>query len=126
MTAPLHLLYVDDDPDIRTIVQLALGLDPAIRLSLAGSGVEALALLGEGLRPDAVLLDVMMPGPDGPALFDTLRRGAGWDEMPVLFVTARGRRRDIEALEQQGARGVILKPFDPVGLAAEIRALLSA
>ncbi|TCP34769.1 response regulator [Sphingomonas sp. BK235] len=121
MIAPLHLLFVDDDPDIRTIVELALGLDPTIALHAAASAREALALAAAS-RFDAALLDVTMPDMDGPALFTALRAYA--PRLPVIFMTAHGRDHEVAALRTLGAAGVIVKPFEPLSLAAELRALL--
>ncbi|MBY9064806.1 response regulator [Sphingomonas yunnanensis] len=119
---PLRLLFVDDDPDIRTIVELALGLDPTIELGVAASASEALSALAAA-RPDAALLDVSMPDMDGPTLLVALHdRVPG---LPVIFMTAHGRERGVAALRAIGARGVIVKPFDPLSLSAQIRALLS-
>jgi DNA-binding response OmpR family regulator len=118
----LRLLFVDDDPDIRIIVELALGLDPTIELRVTASADEALKALA-ATQPDAALLDVSMPDIDGPALLAALHdRRPG---LPVIFMTAHGRERDVAALRALGARGVIVKPFDPLSLSAQIRALLS-
>ncbi len=121
---PLVLLYVDDDDDIRTVVTLALSLDPAIALHVAASGQEALTAVAEGLYPDAIVLDVMMPGLDGPAVMERLRAMPAGATVPVIFMTARGRQADLDFYRARGAAGVIMKPFDPLTLAAEVRALL--
>lgn len=120
----LALLYVDDDADIRTVVSMALGLDPGITLQAAGSGAEVLTVLAAGYRPDAVVLDVMMPGMDGPALLERLRAWPATARVPVIFMTARGRQADIDFYTARGAAGVIVKPFDPLTLAAQVRAFL--
>ncbi|WP_390548663.1 response regulator [Qipengyuania sp. MTN3-11] len=70
----LTILYVDDDPDIRTIVSLALGRDPAIRAIGAASGPEALTLIENGLNPDGILLDVMIGETNGVELYGELRK----------------------------------------------------
>ncbi|MBB3691931.1 response regulator [Sphingomonas sp. BK580] len=119
---PLRLLFVDDDPDIRTIVELALGLDPTVQLHVAASASEALNAMA-AWSPDAALLDVSMPDMDGPALLAALHDRAL--DLPAIFMTAHGRERDVAALHAIGARGVIVKPFDPLSLSARIRALLS-
>ena len=124
MTA-LSILYVDDDPDIRTIVALALSIDPEITVRLAASAAEALAALAQGIPPDVALLDVMMPDMDGAALVERLRATPATATLPVVFVTARARAADIRRYREQGAIGVIPKPFDPVTLAREIRALVN-
>lgn len=123
---PLQVLYVDDEPDIREIAALALGLDPGISTHLADSGVEALRLLREeAVCPDAVMLDVMMPGMDGPAVLAALRQAPATAALPVVFITARTQAQDRERLLQLGAVAVIAKPFDPMTLAAELRAALA-
>jgi two-component system OmpR family response regulator len=123
----LHILCVDDDPDIRTIAVMALGLDPSMDVRSASSGTEALALLDDaGWRPDVVLLDVMMPGMDGPAVLATIRGRSDTAALPVIFMTARARKADVDAYRDIGAIGVIVKPFDPLALAGEVRALIGA
>jgi len=125
MTDRIKLLYVDDDIDIRTVATLALGLDGAIFTRPAESGSEALAMLHDGVwRPDAVLLDVMMPGMDGPAFLDEVRRIPGLEAIPVVFMTARSMQADVNRYYALGAAGVIIKPFDPLRLAGEVRTLI--
>jgi CheY-like chemotaxis protein len=125
MAGPIKLLCVDDDPDIRTIAVLALGLDPSISVRAASSGMEALALLRtDRWRPDAVLLDVMMPGMDGPAVLAAVRELGGYTDLPVIFMTARAGKADLESYHALGANGVIVKPFDPLHLAEDVRALV--
>jgi CheY-like chemotaxis protein len=127
MTDRIDLLYVDDDIDIRTVATLALGLDGAISTRPAESGAEALAMLHDGnWRPDAVLLDVMMPGMDGPAFLAEVRRLPGLETIPVIFMTARSMQADVAHYYALGAAGVIVKPFDPLRLAEEVRALIEA
>jgi two-component system, OmpR family, response regulator len=122
----LHILYVDDDADIRTIVEMSLSLDPGIKLTVCGSGFEALALVDAELRPDVAVLDLMMPGMDGLELLDALRAREGLAHLPVIFITARGRQRDLDMLTERGALGIIVKPFDPMGLAQQVRSLLAS
>jgi CheY-like chemotaxis protein len=118
MTA--KLLYVDDDPDIRAIVALALELDGHYAVTLAASGPEAIDLVAEGLEPDTIVLDMMMPGMDGLAVMERLRAIVP-EGLPILFMTAKGRQADVASYRAQGARGVIVKPFDPLLLGAQIR-----
>lgn len=122
MTGALRLLFVDDDPDIRTIVTLALELDPALVPVAVGTPDAALALVVGGPAFDAALLDVSMPAMDGPALLAALR--AIVPDLPVIFMTAHGRAHELAALHAAGAAGVIVKPFDPLTLAAQVRGLL--
>lgn len=127
MTAPFKILCVDDDPDIRTIAVMALGLDPTLQVQAASSGSEALAVLrGDDWRPDAVLLDVMMPEMDGLATLAAIRSLGGYADLPVIFMTARARKEDLDSYRSRGATGVIVKPFDPLHLAEDVRALIES
>ncbi len=125
MTRPLDILCVDDDPDIRTIAVMALGLDPAMTIRAVASGAEAVALLrGDTWRPDGILLDVMMPTMDGPDTLAAIRALGGYADMPIIFMTARARKADLDGYNALGANGVIVKPFDPMHLAEDVRALI--
>lgn len=121
---PLLVLYVDDDKDIRHIVKLSLALDSAIDLRIYADGPEALDAIGsDEWRPDLVMLDVMMPKMDGPTLMTAIKAYAGFDDVPFIFVTARAREADVQRYYDAGAAGVILKPFDPLSLASNIRSI---
>ncbi|CAN5177859.1 response regulator [soil metagenome] len=128
MTADrVRVLYVDDEADIRTIVQIALRLDPGMEVKLAASGAEALALIGQdGWTPDIALIDVMMPGLTGMELVERVRDDPTMAGMPILFVTASARSSDIARYIGAGAVGVISKPFDPLTLAAHVRRHLAS
>lgn len=121
----LEVLYVDDDDDIRHIVELALGLDPGINVRIVSSGAEALVELDRSGAPDVILLDVMMPVIDGPMLLGLLRERPDTANTPVIFMTAKTRPADVADYRARGAIGVVMKPFDPVGLADEIRGKLA-
>jgi len=125
MTRPLKILCIDDDPDIRTIAVMALGLDSAMTIRAAASGAEAVALLrSDAWRPDGILLDVMMPGMDGPATLAAIRALGGYADVSVIFMTARARQADLDGYTLLGANGVIVKPFDPMHLAEDVRTLV--
>jgi len=119
MTA-IRILHVDDEPDIREVVELSLGLDPDFEMRNCGSGKEALAVAAEW-QPDIMLLDVMMPVMDGPATLLQLRDNARTASTPVIFMTARAQAREVDHFRSLGAVGVIPKPFDPMTLAASVR-----
>jgi len=123
MTA-LTVLHVDDEPDIREVAAFALELDPDIVLSAAPSGEAALQTLEAGLRPDVILLDVMMPRLDGPGTLERLRTIPGLETTPVIFMTARVQASECDRYIGLGAVGVITKPFDPMTLAEQVRDLL--
>ena len=119
----MRVLYVDDESDIREIAQLALELDPAIRVRTAATGAEAIAL-AESFAPDLVLLDVMMPEMDGVATLAQLRSHEVTRRTPVIFITARTQASEVLRFKCLGALAVIPKPFDPMRLAAQVRALM--
>lgn len=121
----LAILHVDDEPDIREVAAFSLELDPGITLTTAESGETALELLQGGMRPDVILLDVMMPRLDGPGTLLQLRTLPGLEATPVIFMTARVQASEQDRYLALGAIGVIVKPFDPMTLAAQVRALLA-
>ncbi len=119
---PQTVLYVDDEPDIRLIVRMALGLAGGVRVETAESGQRALSIM-EGLQPDLVLLDVMMPTLDGPGTLMRMRSIPALEHIPVIFMTANAMPQEVARFKQMGAVGVIAKPFDPMKLAQEVLAL---
>jgi two-component system OmpR family response regulator len=123
MRSPLQrLLYVDDDPDIQIIASMALIEIGGLDLLMCSSGAEALTRYA-GYAPQLLLLDVMMPGMDGPATLDALRRLPGWADTPAVFVTAKVRNQERQRYLDLGAVEVIPKPFDPMTLADQLRAV---
>jgi CheY-like chemotaxis protein len=116
----LRVLHVDDEPDIRDVVEMALDLDPSFTVRGCASGGEAIAVAAEW-NPDLILLDVMMPGMDGPTTLAQLRQAPKTAGIPIVFMTARAQPRELEQFVSLGAEGVIAKPFDPMTLAASVR-----
>jgi CheY-like chemotaxis protein len=115
-----HVAYVDDDPDILTIAEI--GLATAGRLNVAlihGPGLALEQLVRAA--PDLVLLDVMMPGIDGPTLLQAIHRHPLLARTPVIFMTARVQPRELAHYMALGAIGVISKPFDVMTLADDVR-----
>jgi two-component system, OmpR family, response regulator len=116
------VLYVDDDPDICEVVKTTLCLIAGLTVRTAGSGEQAIDLAYE-LRPDLVLMDVMMPGLDGPSTLKRMREHALLADIPVIFLTAKVLPAEVAHFLQLGAIGVIGKPFDPLKLCDELFAL---
>lgn len=121
----LRILHVDDEPDIREVAAISLMIDPTIEIRSAGSGLEALEILEGGWTPDVIMLDVMMPGLDGPGSLARIRQLADHETTPVLFMTARAQAHEQARLMGLGAVGVIIKPFDPMSLAQLVRSHLA-
>ena len=117
----LTILHVDDEPDIREVAAFALEMDSEIEVTSAASGREALKAIEDGLAPDVVLLDVMMPELDGPGTLLELRRLPGFSHTPVIFMTARAQSHELDRFLGLGAVAVIIKPFDPMTLGRQVR-----
>lgn len=120
MSAPTlkRVLYVEDDPDIRTVAVMALEIVGGLEVRACDSGTTAAQVTD--FSPDLLLIDVMMPGMDGPTTLAHLRAIAAFATVPAMFFTAKVRPDEIARLMDLGAIGVIAKPFDPMGLAKEI------
>ena len=116
------VLYVDDDADICSVVRATLQLVPGLTIQTADSGERAIDMAYDR-RPELVLMDVMMPGLDGPSTFERMRQGALLANIPVIFMTAKVLPVEVAQLLQLGAIGVIVKPFDPLKLYQELCAL---
>jgi two-component system OmpR family response regulator len=120
----VKILVVDDEPDIRRIARLSLARLGGMEVIEASNGDEGLSRAREE-RPDAILLDVMMPGRDGPSTLAALRADAVTAAIPVVFLTAKAMKAEVDRLRSMGATGVLTKPFDPLTLAADLRAALA-
>jgi two-component system, OmpR family, response regulator len=121
----LHrILFVEDDPDIQTVARMALEALGGFTVLACSSGAEALAKV-DGFVPDLVLLDVMMPGMDGPTTLEALRQRAACREVPIVFMTAKVQAQELAFYRELGAEEVIAKPFDPMVLAERVRAIWS-
>jgi CheY-like chemotaxis protein len=118
-----HILLIDDEEDIREVVALSLETVAGWRVTSAGSGQQGMEL-ARTASPDAVLLDVMMPGQDGPATLRLLQSDTTTARIPVIFLTAKVQSLERERLRGAGAAGFLSKPFNPMTLAAEISEIL--
>lgn len=119
----MSVLIIDDEADIRLIAQLSLEAVGGFQVHLASSAVDGM-LLAQEHRPEVILLDMMMPEMDGLSALAEIRRTVGISDIPVVFMTARAQRHEIEHYLQMGALGVIQKPFDPMTLATDVRRIL--
>ena len=117
-----RVLFVEDEADIREIIELALGTVGGLALRPCASGEDAVGAI-DAFRPDLILLDVMMPGLDGPTTLRRLRANREHAGIPAIFMTAKAQRHEVEHFVALGAAGVIAKPFDPMTLAEQLRAI---
>ncbi len=115
-----RILHVDDDPLMRDVVEIALGLEPAFALMTCATGAEAV-VAAPGWAPDLLLCDVMMPDMDGPAVLAALRENPETAKIPVVFMTAAAQPQDLERFKSLGAAATIAKPFDPATFADTVR-----
>jgi DNA-binding response OmpR family regulator len=119
----MRVLVVDDSAVIRALATYGLADVAGWQVVEADSGPEALRMAATE-SPEAILLDVVMPGMDGTETLSELRAGAGTREIPVIFVTAKDDPADHERFERLGAAGVIAKPFEVAQLAGQVTAIL--
>ena len=118
-----RVLLIDDDELIREVTELSLGRVGGWAVITARSGEEGLskAVIEQ---PDAILLDVMMPGLDGPGTLERLKADPATAAIPVIFLTAKVRRAGPRPWADLGVAGVLVKPFDPLRLASQVAAVL--
>jgi len=114
------ILCVEDEADIQAVAKVALEAIGNFTVQMCSSGQEALDTL-PGYAPDLILLDVMMPGMDGPTTLEAVRKLDGYADIPVIFMTAKVMESDREHYMHLGAAGIIAKPFDPMTLTNQIR-----
>lgn len=120
MTGLNRVMHVEDDPSIRAIAKIAIETVGGLTLLSCASGEEALQKV-QDFSPELILLDVMMPGMDGPSTLARLATLVDLGKVPVLFMTAKVQSSEIAALLALGAAGVVTKPFDPMQLADDLR-----
>jgi len=116
-----NILHVEDDEDIRSIALMALQTIGGFNVVQCSSGQDAVKKVQE-FTPDLFLLDVMMPGMSGIETQEALRKMPRFADTPVIFMTAKAHREEIDAFKGSGAIDVITKPFDPVTLSDQVRA----
>ena len=118
-----RILIIDDEDDIREVAALSLETVAGWEVIAAASGAQGLARAVEH-KPDAILLDVMMPGMDGPTTFRELRKDPATAKIPVLLLTAKVQSSDQRRFADLGVEGVLFKPFDPLTLHIQIATAL--
>lgn len=117
-----RILYAEDEPDIQAVAKLALEMVGGFKVLICHSGSETLERV-KGFAPDLILLDVMMPGMDGPSTLQRLRANPATAAIPVVFLTAKVQPAEVLQYREMGALDAIAKPFDPMTLAADVRSI---
>ncbi len=124
MAELIRILHVEDARSIQAVARMALETLGGFEVLSCLSGQDALDQV-QGFNPDFILLDVMMPGMDGPETLSKLRELVDIEQIPVAFMTAKVQPQEVKQYRQLGAREVIVKPFDPMTLAAQVRDIWS-
>ena len=117
-----RICYVEDDEDIQRIVRMSLERIGKLTVDIVSDPLTAIERM-KSFKPELVMLDWMMPGLDGPALFRKMREVAETRDLPVVFITAKASERELNELRSLGAIGTISKPFSPKDLPDQLRAL---
>jgi CheY-like chemotaxis protein len=118
-----RILIIDDEDDIREVAALSLEAVAGWEVAMASSGAQGVARAAE-YHPDAILLDVMMPGMDGPSTFRELRKNPMTAKIPVVLLTAKVQSNDQRRFADLGVEAVLLKPFYPHTLSTQIAGVL--
>ena len=118
-----RILVVDNEPAIQEVAQISLETVAGWDVTIAGSGLEGL-VAAERDRPDAILLDVMMPDMDGLDTFSRLQANPATRSIPVILLTAKVQTTDRQNYRKLGIRSTIAKPFSPLELAQQIATTL--
>ena len=121
----MKILVIDDDDFVRMLTRVSLSKVGGMDVTEASSGPEGLVAAAQN-RPDVILLDVMMPGMDGPATFNALQATTSTAGIPVIFLTAKAMPSEQARLSELGAIAVFTKPFDPLTLSTEVRRAVDA
>ena len=117
------VLIIDDEDDIREVAALSLEATSDWVIHTAASGKEGIAAASVK-QPDAILMDVMMPGMDGPTTFRQMQENVRVSHIPVVLLTAKVQGVDQRRFAGLGVAGVLFKPFDPITLASQLSTLL--
>src|SRR3989304_4367223 len=119
------VLLAEDEEDIQKVAQISLQFRGGWEVSLATDGEECLAKAASD-RPDLILLDCMMPRLDGYETCRRLKADPSLRDIPVIFLTAKSQDAEVRKGLALGAVGYLIKPFNPMSLAAEIREILES
>lgn len=119
---PNRILCIDDDPYILKVTAGSLEIVGGMQVALCESGEEGLQIAHE-MKPDLMLVDVMMPNMNGLAVLEKVLADEDLCKIPVVLMTARTREKEVDQYLKEGATAVISKPFDPMTLPGELTAI---
>lgn len=121
----LHVLHIEDQPDIQTILRLTLQASKQFKVDGAATGEAGLKMAAD-LKPDLIILDFTLPDMNGAQVLEGLRANSASKNIPVILLTALTEVIDMERCRALGALDVIIKPFSPRTIAAQIQGLFAA
>jgi CheY-like chemotaxis protein len=119
----MKVLVIEDEDDIREVACMCLADDDTIEVIEAGCGREGIQKAQEE-KPDVILMDVMMPDMDGKETFRLLGSDPATSAIPVIFLTAKAMTSEVSELKALGAKGILVKPFDPLALPSQIKEIM--
>jgi CheY-like chemotaxis protein len=114
-----RILIIDDEDDIREVAALSLEATAGWKTLTASSGAQGIEI-ATAEQPDAILMDVMMPGTDGPTTYKAMQAIPAIAHIPVLLLTAKVQGVDKRRFADLGVSAILFKPFDPLTLAEQI------
>jgi len=117
------ILCIEDEPDIRKMIKISLQFKAGYEVLLAGDGFLGIEIAEKEI-PDLILLDVRMPDLGGYETCRRLKDNPSTKDIPIIFLTAQAQEKEIKKGLAMGAMGYLTKPFHPMLLAEEIRAIL--
>ncbi len=123
MADKIKIMVVDDEPDIVKIIKISLEL-ANFEVIEANNGEECLSKLNSGIKPELILLDIMMPGLSGYEVCQKIRQNPDLKDIKVVMLTAKGQKSDAEEGLKSGADDYIIKPFDPYELIDQVKEIL--
>ena len=123
---PLNrICYVEDDEDIQRIVRMSLERVGKMTVEVVSDPLVAIERM-IAFKPELVMLDWMMPGMDGLTLYGKMKEVPEVRDLPVVFITAKASQKELDELRTVGVAGIISKPFSPMELPAQLRAIWKA
>ncbi|MEO0646801.1 MAG: response regulator [Cyanobacteria bacterium J06650_10] len=118
-----RILIVDDDADIREATQLCLEIMGQWEVLMAENGQKGLAI-AQIEKPNAILLDMMLPGMDGMTILKKLRENPDTEKIPIVILTAKAQASEKKSFDQLKVAAVITKPYDPLTISDQIASVL--
>ena len=115
-----RICYVEDDEDIQRIVRMSLERIGKMTVEVCSDPLKAIDAI-TAFGPQMVMLDWMMPGMDGPTLFKKMKEVPATASLPVVFITAKASKKELDELRELGAAGTLSKPFTPKDLPEQLR-----